>query len=112
MSFSQTDIDNVWNKLNQDSAGNEEKGFRKDQCSAWILKSAYGKRHSKYGWEIDHITPKSNGGTDELSNLRALHWKNNVVRQNGKLNTRKPAVMSKGGKNYELDPETDKYSEM
>ncbi|UCM59913.1 HNH endonuclease [Aeromonas hydrophila] len=112
MGFSQSDIDKVWDKLDEENAQNEKDGFRKDQCSAWIRKSEYGNRDHKHGWEIDHITPKSKGGTDEISNLRALHWKNNAARQDGKLNTKKPAVKSVGVKNHELDPDTDEYSVM
>ena len=63
----------------------KKKGFRKDQCEAWIRFDDYGNRNSKYGWEIDHIKPVSEGGKDILSNLRPLHWKNNASRQDGKL---------------------------
>ena len=48
-----------------------------DVCGAWIDKAAYGQRGSNYGWEIDHIIPRSRGGTNAIANLRPLHWKNN-----------------------------------
>ena len=59
--------------------------YRKDQCGAWIIRSKYGNRNSKYGWEIDHITPESEGGSDSLYNLRPLEWENNMATSNGRL---------------------------
>ena len=38
----------------------------------------HGNRDSEHGWEIDHIVPLSKGGGDDLNNLQALHWRNNV----------------------------------
>ena len=35
-------------------------------------------RGSIYGWEIDHIKPKKDGGSDDLSNLRPLQWEANL----------------------------------
>ncbi len=51
---------------------------RKDCCGAWILKSEFGNRNSNFGWEVDHVYPKSKGGGDEPDNLRPMHWKNNL----------------------------------
>ncbi|MCG9093791.1 HNH endonuclease signature motif containing protein [Laribacter hongkongensis] len=88
----------VWDKAQKDTDENEQNGFRKDQCGAWICWQAYGDRSNEYGWEIDHITPQSKGGGDELSNLRPLHWKNNASRQDGRLSC---VVRSEGAKNID-----------
>ena len=81
MSFSDDTVRKVWEK----GTSSSDSQWKKDQCSAWIKWSDYGNRNSKYGWEIDHISPTSNGGGDELSNLRPLHWKNNARTSDGRL---------------------------
>lgn len=59
--------------------------YRQDACGAWITFQCYGDRDSPYGWEIDHIVPVTNGGSDNLSNLQPLHWKNNAAKGDGPL---------------------------
>lgn len=69
--------DEVWKKASVVD-GYDEALFRKDAAGAWISYSEFGNRNSKFGWEIDHIYPVSKGGGDELVNLRAMQWENNV----------------------------------
>jgi hypothetical protein len=84
MAFSEEIIQEVWEKGTVVS-NNDPEIWRKDQCGAWISRSYYGNRDSQYGWEIDHITPESEGGGEQLSNLRPLQWENNVSTQAGRL---------------------------
>ena len=60
---------------------------RKDACGAFIVFDKFGDRSSAFGWEIDHIIPKSFFGShpriteeqiDDLKNLRPLNWQNNA----------------------------------
>jgi len=53
--------------------------FRMDAYGALIAKQDYGMQ-TKYGWEIDHIIPVTQGGTDHPDNLRPLHWMNNRIK--------------------------------
>ena len=71
----------VWNKGRATNA-NDPNVWRKDQFDAWIMRNQYGNRDSNWGWEIYHINPD---GWDNLSNLRPLHWKNNLATSEGKL---------------------------
>lgn len=92
MAFSEEMIQKVWEKGTSTS---DSANWRKDQCGAWISRSAYGKQ-SDYGWNIDHVTPQSKGGGHELSNLRPLHWENNARKADGNLSC---AITSDGNKN-------------
>ncbi len=69
----------VWEKgaiiLNYDPAL-----WRRDAFGRTMSFSAYGSRNSDYGWEIDHILPVADGGTDDIDNLRPLHWRSNLAR--------------------------------
>ena len=74
--FDQATIAAVWSKASIDYNYNPNE-YRRDYCGALIRFSDYGNTSSSFGWEIDHIWPKSLGGGDEISNLQALHWLNN-----------------------------------
>jgi 5-methylcytosine-specific restriction endonuclease McrA len=69
----------VWRK-GKIVSGYDENTHRKDACGAWMEFRSHGDRDARYGWEIDHIKPVSEGGTDSLDNLRPLHWENNVAK--------------------------------
>lgn len=71
----------VWNKAHP-QLGYDANLYRKDDWGWWICYTDYGNRSSDYGWELDHLTPVSEGGSDSLANLRPLHWRNNVARSN------------------------------
>ena len=72
-------INNVWNK-GEVIPGYHSNVWRLDAYGNVIQFSDYADRDSEYGWEIDHITPVKDGGSDNLSNLRPLQWKVNVRR--------------------------------
>ena len=50
---------------------------RFDVCGREIHYDQYGKRNSRYCWEIDHIKPKSKCGGDKIKNLQPLYCKTN-----------------------------------
>jgi len=70
-------IDAVWNK-GKVISGHDPGMLRMDECGAWISYDDYGKSVEKgEGWEIDHIQPVVQGGTDHITNLRPFQWQNN-----------------------------------
>lgn len=75
--FDKIIIDRVWNKARIVEGYNADI-IRKDACGAWIVRNQYGIRDSIFGWEIDHVYPESLGGDDDMDNLRAMQWENNV----------------------------------
>lgn len=79
--FSEDIIEAVWRKALIQPNNNPDM-FRKDYAGAWICFNAYGDRDSQYGWEIDHLKPVIDGGTDDIDNLYPLHWRNNLAKGN------------------------------
>jgi hypothetical protein len=73
--FSEELIDQVWAKGQLTSYNNDL--FRKDIYGNLMFRFDYGKTDSILGWEIDHIKPKSLGGSDNLNNLQPLQWQAN-----------------------------------
>lgn len=73
-------VEIVWQKATS-VEGYDSTKWRKDFAGAWIQRSQFGIR-SEYGWEIDHLMPKSLGGSDEIGNLLPMHWRNNVNKAN------------------------------
>lgn len=96
MSFSEQEIQAVWEKGFR--AGSYDPNYvRQDACAALMERVRHGDRHSRYGWEIDHIDPK---GGDNIENLQPLQWENNVDKSDGQL---KCAVRAIGNTNYATD---------
>ena len=66
--------------------GEDPQQVRRDASGAIIHYSKYKDRNSDYGWEIDHIYPKSlleeakvpEKLINDPRNLRPMNWKNNV----------------------------------
>jgi len=50
--------------------------YRQDPYGNIMYKPYFGK-NSLMGWEVDHIKPKSRGGSDSTRNLQALNTKVN-----------------------------------
>ena len=72
--FDQSIVDAVWAKAFKEPMSVM---FRRDICGAIIAKNGYANRADSYGWEVDHIIPVSQDGTDDVENLQPLHWENN-----------------------------------
>ena len=54
--------------------------WRYDAFYSLIKYEDYGNRYSANGWEFDHNPiPKWMGGSDDISNLRPLHCRNNTA---------------------------------
>lgn len=90
-------IDQIWEKVKA-IVGYDSNIYRKDACGAWIMKDKEGDREHSFGWEIDHIFPKSLGGEDDIDNLRPLHWENNMSKGDS-YPRYKSVITSNGSKN-------------
>lgn len=65
----------VWDK-GSPIRGKNPDTWRKDAHGNKIRHGSYGTK-GEYGWEIDHKTPSSKGGSDKQRNLQPLQWKKN-----------------------------------
>lgn len=52
--------------------------WRIDVRGSWMYYPHYGDRDSPFGWEYGHIVDDALGGSEDISNLRPLHWRNNA----------------------------------
>jgi hypothetical protein len=73
-------MDNAVRKFWEHEFGSSEIGY---DFAGWeVRKGAYGQTGSRFGWNIDHILPKSMGGTDDYFNLQITHIDTNAERGN------------------------------
>jgi hypothetical protein len=73
-------MDNAIRKFWEHEFGSSEIGY---DFAGWeVRKGAYGQNGSRFGWNIDHILPKSKGGTDDRNNLQITHMDTNAERGN------------------------------
>lgn len=79
MGFGDEKIQQVWEKGRVIPEFNPST-WRHDDYGKVIKRDEYGLQ-TEYGWTVDHIKPQSKGGSNALSNLRPLHWKNNAAKQ-------------------------------
>ena len=99
----------VWNKSSI-VEGFDPVKYRKDPCGAWIIFDEYKNTDNIYGWEIDHIYPKSllekKGFAPEIigdiKNLRAMQWENNRAKDND-YPTYQSVVSSENNKNIHIE---------
>lgn len=63
--------------------------YRKDVMGRTIMRNKLNSITSKYAWNIDHIIPKSRGGSDYISNLQPMNRADNI-RFSNKLTQEKP----------------------
>jgi len=80
--------DAVWNKANVISGKNPSL-FRMDTMGKIIKRNKLNAINCKYSWNIDHIIPRSRGGSDDITNLQPLNRRDNI-RFSNKLTISKP----------------------
>lgn len=100
---------NVWEK-GQVVDGFNPDLYRKDPCGAWIVWDKFGIQDNIYGWEIDHIYPKSRlkergfkeDAISDIRNLRPMQHQNNASKGDD-YPSYTAIITSEGNKNIEKE---------
>jgi len=69
-------INEVWEK-GKPIAGRDRDTWRLDICGDLMKRSEHGVYGAKNGWQIDHVIPVAQNGSNGLGNLQPLTTKNN-----------------------------------
>lgn len=100
MNFSENILNQIWEKASK-VRELDERIYRKDACGALIMRDKYGKINP-YGWVVDHIFPIALGGDNQLPNLRAMHYLNNISKADD-YPSYMTAIIFDGKKNIPLE---------
>ena len=100
---------NVWEKGQVVNGFNPDL-YRKDPCGAWIVWDKFGIQDNIYGWEIDHIYPKSRlkergfkeDAITDIRNLRPMQHQNNASKGDD-YPSYTAIITSEGNKNIEKE---------
>lgn len=100
---------NVWEK-GQVVDGFNSDLYRKDPCGAWIVWDKFGVQDNIYGWEIDHIYPKSRleergfneEAVSDIRNLRPMQHQNKASKGDD-YPSYTAIITSEGNKNIEKE---------
>ena len=77
-------VETVWQTAGK-REGLNPSTHRVDASGKIIKRDGYGKYDAAGSWEIDHIKPRSKGGSDHVHNLQALNTHDNRAFGNTEL---------------------------
>jgi hypothetical protein len=79
MSYAYSELHSFW-EASRIAYGRDPFWWRVDWLGRLMHRMEYGNRQSEYGWEVDHVWPKSLYGSDNAANLEATNWRTNAAK--------------------------------